>query len=243
MPVNQKNIPENRKTKSNRRYRGIIFDLDGTLLNTAEGVLESVRYTTGMMGYETPGEDVMQTFIGPPIKHSLMKVYNIGEEEANRATEIFRNRYKDYDLLKAAPYEGLMELLENLKKEGYLIGVATLKREDYAVTLLEHYHISDYCDCICGSDFASKMQKTDVLNKCLGGLRLSPSEAVLIGDTASDGNGAKNAGTDLIGVTYGFGPSTPDGWREFEPVYIACKPADIGLFLGLQPETRKENHL
>ncbi|WP_125143156.1 HAD hydrolase-like protein [Clostridium transplantifaecale] len=237
MPVNQKKIPENRKPKSNRRYRGIIFDLDGTLLDTAEGVLESVRYTTRMMGYETPDEDVMQTFIGPPIKHSLMQVYDIDEEEAVRATEIFRDRYKDHDLLKASPYEGLMKLLEDLKKEGYLIGVATLKREDYAVTLLEHYHISDYCDCICGSDFASKMQKTDVLNKCLDGLNLSPGEAVLIGDTASDGNGARKAGTDLIGVTYGFGPSTPDGWKEFDPVYIAGKPADIGLFLGLEPET------
>lgn len=237
MPVNQKKIPENRKTKSNRRYRGIIFDLDGTLLDTAEGVLESVRYTTRMMGYETPDESVMQTFIGPPIKHSLMQVYHIDEEEADRATEIFRNRYKNHDLLKAVPYEGLMKLLEDLKKEGYLIGVATLKREDYAVTLLTHYHISDYCDCICGSDFASKMQKADVLNKCLGGLNLSPGEAVLIGDTASDGNGARMTGTDLIGVTYGFGPSTPDGWKEFDPVYIAGRPADIGLFLGLQQET------
>lgn len=74
----------------------------------------------------------MKTFIGPPIKHSLIKVYGIDEEEANRATEIFRNRYKDYDLLKATPYDGLIELLRSLKREGYLVGVATLKREDYA---------------------------------------------------------------------------------------------------------------
>lgn len=232
-PTNHSACKQERK---NHRYRGIIFDLDGTLLDTAEGVLESVRYTTRMMGYETPGDDVMQTFIGPPIKHSLIKVYGIDEEEADRATEVFRNRYKDYDLLKAAPYEGLQGLLKSLKREGYLIGVATLKREDYALTLLEHYRISDYCDCICGSDFASKMQKSDVLDKCLQGLGLSPSEAVLIGDTSSDGSGAKSSGTDFIAVTYGFGPSTPEGWSEFEPVYIAAKPADIGIFLGLAPE-------
>lgn len=94
--------------------------------------------------------------------------------------------------MKATPYDGLSELLRSLKREGYLVGVATLKREDYALTLLEHYQISNYCDCICGSDFASKMQKTDVLDKCLKGLNLSPGEAVLIGDTASDGS-AQNA--------------------------------------------------
>ena len=149
------NNPAGRQEKSHRRYRGIIFDLDGTLLDTAKGVLESVLYTTKTMGYEPPREDMMKTFIGPPIKHSLIKVYGIDEEEANRATEIFRNRYKDYDLLKATPYDGLIELLRSLKREGYLIGVATLKREDYALTLLEHYQISNYCDCICGSDFAS----------------------------------------------------------------------------------------
>lgn len=80
------------------------------------------------------------------------------------------------------------------------------------------------------------MQKTDVLDKCLKGLNLSPAEAVLIGDTASDGSGAKCSGTDFIAVTYGFGPSDPDGWKEFEPVFIAGKPADIGMFLGLAPE-------
>ena len=183
------NNPAGRQEKSHRRYRGIIFDLDGTLLDTAKGVLESVLYTTKTMGYEPPREDMMKTFIGPPIKHSLIKVYGIDEEEANRATEIFRNRYKDYDLLKATPYDGLIE-----------------------------------------------MQKTDVLDKCLKGLNLSPAEAVLIGDTASDGSGAKCSGTDFIAVTYGFGPSDPDGWKEFEPVFIAGKPADIGMFLGLAPE-------
>lgn len=223
-----------------RRYRGIIFDLDGTLMDTAEGVLESVRHTTRVMGYETPGDEVLRTFIGPPIKQSLIRVYDLDEEEAVRATEVFRNRYKDYDLLKAAPYEGLVGLLDELKSQGYLIGVATLKREDYARTLLEHYHISDYCDCICGSDFAGKMQKTDVLNQCLLGLKLTPDQAVLIGDTASDGIGAAETGTDLIGVTYGFGPATPEEWNEFEPVFVAGKPADIGIFLGLQTENGRE---
>lgn len=240
MSVEQNRNGKIRRDDSRRRYRGIIFDLDGTLMDTALGVLESVRYTTRVMGYEAPGDEVMRSFIGPPIRQSLMRVYNLDEDEAARATEVFRNRYKDYDLLKATPYEGLMELLDEIKRNGYLIGVATLKREDYARSLLEHYHISDFCDYICGSDFAGKMQKSDVLKQCLHLLNLSPEQAVLVGDTASDGIGASNTGTDLIGVTYGFGPTTPEGWKEFNPVFVAGKPADIGIFLGLRPENGKE---
>lgn len=213
------------------RYRGVIFDLDGTLMDTAEGVLASVRYTTEQMGYPPLSEAIMRTFIGPPVKHSLIRHYGLNEEEANAATEVFRNRYKDHDLLKAAPYDGMMDLLKKLKQEGYLIGVATLKREDYAITLLNHYGISDYCDCICGSDFASKMLKIDVLHKCMDQLGLPASEAVLIGDTSSDGNGAAKAKMDFIAVTYGFGPSLAADWTEFHPVFVAETPREIGDFL------------
>lgn len=217
-------------------YRGIIFDLDGTLLDTSEGVLSSVRHTIKTMGYRELPEETLLTFIGPPVKRSLMEHYGLDDAEADRATAVFRDQYKNVDLLKARPYDGILPLLERLKSRGFLIGVATLKREDYALTILEHFGIAERCDLICGSDFASKMQKTDVLDKCLKGLNLSPAEAVLIGDTASDGSGAKCSGTDFIAVTYGFGPSDPDGWKEFEPVFIAGKPADIGMFLGLAPE-------
>ncbi|MFR4580115.1 MAG: HAD family hydrolase [Clostridium fessum] len=117
--------------------------------------------------------------------------------------------------------------------QGCKIGVATLKREDYALTLLEHYHFTELCDSICGSDFANKMTKADVLHKCLKALELSPSEAVLIGDTSSDGKGAKEAAVDFMAVTYGFGPDTAEAWQEYAPVYTAKDTHDIGAFLGV----------
>lgn len=228
---NEKNRPQEAPGK--KPYRGIIFDLDGTLLDTAEGVLSSVRYAVEVMGYEPLSDEVMRTFIGPPVKHSFIRVYGLDDAEAAKATEVFRNRYKGHDLMKAVPYAGIMELLKKLKEEGFLVGVATLKREDYAILLLEHYHISDYCDCICGSDFDSKMLKIDVLQNCLAKLELSPKETVLIGDTSSDGTGAAQAGTDFIAVTYGFGPSTEEEWSPFHPVFTAGKPEAIGAFLNL----------
>ena len=217
--------------KSTPRYRGIIFDLDGTLMNTEEGVLSSVRYTTQRMGYPPLSDDVMRTFIGPPVKHSLIRCYGLNEEEATAATEVFRDHYKNYDLLKAVPYDGILALLEKLKREGYLVGVATLKRTDYALTLLEHYGIAAYCDSICGSDSANKLGKCDVLRLCLKKLGLSCEEGVLIGDTSLDGAGAAQAGTAFIGVTYGFGPSSAGDWEEFCPVFVAETPQAIGAYL------------
>lgn len=215
-------------------YRGIIFDLDGTLLDTSEGVLSSVRHTIRTMGYRELPEETLLTFIGPPVKRSLMSHYGLDDSEADRATEVFREQYKNVDLLKARPYEGIEELLDKLRKRGFLIGVATLKREDYAHTILEHFGLAKRCDLICGSDFASKMLKPDVLRNCLAGLNLSPSQAILIGDTSSDGTGAKALGTDFMAVTFGFGFREKKQWEEaFSPVFTADSVSEIAGFFGV----------
>ena len=216
-----------------KTYRGVIFDLDGPLLDTSEGVFASVRHTVEALGKPALDEATLRTFIGPPVKLSLIRLYGLDEDAANHATEIFRTQYKDHDLLKAEPYAGIKDLIRALRAQGCKIGVATLKREDYALTLLEHYHFTELCDSICGSDFASKMTKADVLHKCLKALELSPSEAVLIGDTSSDGKGAKEAAVDFMAVTYGFGPDTAEAWQEYAPVYTAKDTHDIGAFLGV----------
>ncbi|MGI6055105.1 MAG: 3-deoxy-manno-octulosonate cytidylyltransferase, partial [Clostridium sp.] len=228
-----------------RRYRGILFDLDGTLLNTAEGVFSSVRHTVEALHYPPLEEKVLRTFIGPPVKQSLIRAYGLNEQEADRATNLFRDRYKNHDLLKAEPYPGILDLLSWLRKEGFLIGVSTLKREDYALTILEHFQIAPLCDVICGSDFASKMTKADVIRKCLQTLNLSPDEAVLIGDTGSDGTGALETGVDLIGVTYGFGPTESSGWQKFSPILVAETAGQIRDFLmeNGQNKTGKEDRI
>ena len=205
-------------------YKGIIFDLDGTLLDTSEGVLASIRHTIKTMNYRELPLETLLTFIGPPVKRSLMKHYGLTDQEADEATEVFRQQYKNKDLLKAKPYDGILELLKALKDQGFLVGVATLKREDYAHTILEHFGIAKLCDLICGSDFESRMTKTDVLRKCLSGLSLEPSEALL--------NGAKEAGTDFMAVTFGFGYKTKEAWeKHFSPVFTAADTGEIADFL------------
>lgn len=103
-------------------YKGIIFDLDGTLLDTSEGVLASIRHTIKTMNYRELPLETLLTFIGPPVKRSLMNHYGLTDQEADEATEVFRQQYKNKDLLKAKPYDGILELLKALKDQGFLVG-------------------------------------------------------------------------------------------------------------------------
>ncbi|MFQ8842252.1 MAG: HAD family hydrolase [Clostridium fessum] len=147
---------------------------------------------------------------------------------------MFRTQYKDHDLLKAELYAGIKDLIRALRTQGCKIGVATLKREDYALTLLEHYHFTELRDSICGSDFASKMTKADVLHKCLKALELSPSEAVLIGDTSSDGKVPKSASCRFCGSLPTASDQIPRRHGvEYARLYGKGYALMIGAFLGV----------
>ncbi|MEH2944195.1 HAD-IA family hydrolase [Lachnospiraceae bacterium KK002] len=187
-------------------FRLVIFDVDGTLLNTSEGILESVRYTIKKYGLEMLEESVLKTFIGPPIQESFQRAYHLDEETVKKLTETFRDRYKSVDLLKAVPYEGIFDVFRYLKESGTRIAIATYKRQDYAEIILRHFGFGAYSDIIFGADHNNKLRKSDIIKKCLSAAQLdSSAEAVMIGDSENDATGAKEAGVQFIGVTYGFG--------------------------------------
>lgn len=107
------------------KYDIVIFDVDGTLLDPSEGVISAVKYTVDRCGLVEPEEAVIKTFIGPPIKESFTRVYGLDAETANELTTVFRNRYKDVDLLKATPYEGVLCVFDSLKGLGIKSAIAT----------------------------------------------------------------------------------------------------------------------
>ena len=187
------------------KYKALLFDLDGTLLDTSEGIISSVKYAIECTGLESLSDDKIKSFIGPPIQNTFRKFYNLNDEETSKISAIFRERYSTVDLLKAKLYDSVLETLEILKNEGYVIGIATYKREDYAKKIVEYFGISQFCDVIEGSDFAGKLTKADIINTCIDKLGVSKNEILMIGDTESDKIGAENAGVDFLPVTYGFG--------------------------------------
>ena len=188
------------------RYDLAVFDLDGTLLDTREGVLSAVKFTIGELGYEMPDEDTLRSFIGPPIQDSFARVYGLEGPILQDIATLFRNFYSTKTLLEAVPYEGILELFAELSQRGIKPAEATYKREDYALTLLKHFGFDRYTDIMFGGDHENKLKKKDIIEKCIrvGGVS-DVSRVVMIGDTDLDAIGAEKVGADFIGVTYGFG--------------------------------------
>lgn len=192
------------------RWKCVLFDLDGTLADTSEGVKHSIEYTIKKCGFNELSDEKMQSFIGPPIFDSLKKEYKLSDDEARNATEVFRSAYKDKYLFEARVYEGIIPLLSMLKSNSIKIAVATNKRIDYTEKLLIHLNLTQYFDCIQGSDFENKMRKPEIIRACINQLSIDESDTVLVGDTIHDYLGAKQCLIDFIGVDYGFGFKTQE---------------------------------
>lgn len=187
-------------------YDLVIFDVDGTLLDTTEGILSSAKHTIKAMGYEMLSDELLASFIGPPIQDSFAKAYGLDGDVLQVIAGIFRNQYKDHDLLKAAPYPGIFDMFQTLDKAGIKMAIATYKREDYAITLLKHFGIDQYVESIYGGDHENKLKKKDIIEKCIRDSGITDRKRiVMIGDTLHDSLGSEYAGVDFIGVTFGFG--------------------------------------
>ncbi|MBL3715856.1 HAD-IA family hydrolase [Lactococcus garvieae] len=209
--------------------KGIIFDLDGTLLDTSEGIFSSVRYALYNMNVHDFHEERLREFVGPsPIK-AYQEIIGLSETAAREATTFHRAYGKEKGIYQAEPYLGMTELLSELKEKGYKLGVATLKRQDIAEEILENFKIASCFDKIVGIDFEEKLTKTDTINLVLQGLDLKNEEALMIGDTKGDFQGANNAGVDFIAVTYGFGFNQDTDYSTFvkQPLGIANNTLEL----------------
>lgn len=187
------------------KYKAVIFDLDGTLLDTTEGVVDAVRRTIIDNNFDMLDRKELKMFVGPPMQKSMKEKFDLDDESAIRIANEFRSNYKKYSLFQAKLYNGIKEFLERLRDKGYKIAVATNKSHRNAVDLLNKYGISEYCDFIMGSDLEGKLTKADILNTCMDKLEIGKSETVLVGDSIFDLEGAELTGIDFVAVTYGFG--------------------------------------
>ena len=214
------------------RIKAVLFDLDGTLLNTSEGIMESVKYTIKTMGYNALSDDTILKFVGPPIQNSLKAYLGLNDIEAQKGANIFRDYYKQNALFKAFVYPGIMELLSELRGNNIKVGVATYKREDYAIDILKHFKIAQYCTTMHGADNENKLSKRDIINLCIRELGFEKGEIIYVGDTRNDEVGAKNAGVRFVPVTWGFGFEDSSKNRK-EYAYILNKPDEMRKFIKM----------
>lgn len=200
----------------------IIFDLDGTLLDTSPGILESVRYAAETLGYPALPTEQLLSFIGPPLTDSFVRCYGCGRAEGERLTAAYRAHYREGALLNAEPYAGIFELCERLRGDGFRLAVATSKPQLFSEQILAHFGFGKYLDEIHGADMAGRLSKADLIRLCLGG---GPAGCFMVGDTEHDARGALEAGVPFIGVRYGFG--SRDEMAKLPSVGLASTPAEV----------------
>ena len=206
----------------NPKFKCVIFDLDGTILDTSEGIMESVKYTLDYFEKNPLTDEQLRTFIGPPIQQSFAKNCDVQGEELDRFVKTFRKCYLEKNLYKARPYSGILELFSELCSAGVKPAVATYKRQDLADGVLKHFGFDKYTDIICGADFEGKLTKADIIKNAMNMANISNNkDAVMIGDSNNDAKGAQIAEVPFIGVTYGFGFKLYSDIKEYPNCGVA----------------------
>lgn len=184
--------------------KSILFDLDGTLTDSGEGIINCAKMTLERFDLPIPSPDELRTFVGPPLGDSFMK-YGVPADRVEEAIAVFRSRYLPIGKFENHPYPGIRELLETLKAQGHKLYVATSKPEVTAVEVLEHFNLASFFDRICGATFdQSRVSKSDVIAFLLEQIG-ADTDAVMVGDTAFDVTGAAAHGIPTIGVSWGYG--------------------------------------
>ena len=189
-----------------KKYSSVFFDLDGTIIDSGEGVSNSVLYALKKFGIEETKENALR-FIGPPLANSFKEFYGFDDEKAMKGIEIYREYYREKGIFECYVYDGIRELLAWLKKEGYKVVLCTSKPEEYAHRVLNFFGMLELFDHACGAtmDEKTRATKDQVMTYALELSGTNPSEAIMIGDRKFDINSACKFGLDSVGVTFGYG--------------------------------------
>lgn len=211
-------------------YQYYLFDLDGTLTDSGEGITNSVRHALHRFGIMEYDESVLRKFIGPPLAESFQKYFDLSQEEACKGIDYYREYYTDGGMFENAVYDGIKELLEGLKAKGKTLIVATSKPELFAEQILEHFGLAEYFDCIAGTSMdETRVHKDEVIAYAMQKYKgIDHKKAVMIGDRSNDIMGGKANGMDTIGVLYGFG--SREELEEAGADIIVEKPEEILLY-------------
>lgn len=192
------------------KYKYFLFDLDGTVSESATGIRESLEKAILRLNKPLPNLDDYTLYIGPPLIDTFRNICHFTEEESKLGVEYYREYYNTEGKYRNKLYKGIDEVLIRLKENGAKIAVCSSKYEQFAEEIIDLLGVRQYFDAVCGSTLdGSRKDKKDLIPyavKSLGGnIEENRSEIVMIGDTHFDVKGAKACGVDFVGVEYGYG--------------------------------------
>lgn len=208
-------------------YDPILFDLDGTLTDSAPGITRCVQYALARLGIEEPDLDKLRPFIGPPLTDSFKRCYNFTDEQAARGRDYYRERFASVGLFENAVYPGVEAMLACLRQQGRTLVVATSKPTVYSVQILDHFGLAGYFAAVIGSNLDNtRVAKGEVIAAVLEEIDCRDrSRAVMVGDREHDVAGARENGLPVIAVSYGYG--TPAELAAARPDFTVASVAAL----------------
>ena len=228
------------------KYNYVLFDLDGTLFESAPGIIKAIQYGLTAVGIEERNLDILHSFIGPPLNVQLQKIYNLSKEDTASVIQKFREQYDTQGVFESVPYEGIQELLQSLKKRNAALAVASSKPWPLVETLLDTFHLTSYFEVISGSNPEDELknkaafdQKISIIKKTLSALYNTDTigaenneqllSTLMVGDKNYDICGAKANHISSAGVLWGYGDEKE--LTEAGADFLFTSPSELQTFL------------
>lgn len=211
----------------------LLFDLDGTVIDSREGIFRSLRHVFDTLRLPMPADDILTQFIGPPLAPSFARLVGLAPPQVEEAIRIYQEYYSTRGLMECTPYPGIPQLLRSLRARGRRTALATQKPDPFAREIIRRLSMDDCFDLILGASGDDHTeQKAQIIQSVLQGLAVpDPGQALMIGDTWYDCAGACEAGIDCLGVLYGFGDT--DSMRAHGAAAFVRSPAELAQALGV----------
>ena len=209
--------------------KAIFFDLDGTLTDSGEGIINCATLALEHFGLPVPSRKEMGVFVGPPLDETFIQ-FGVPEDQAQEAVRVFRSRYLVTGKFENTPYPGIHQLLQTLKTQGHDLYVATSKPETTAVEILHKFQLAPFFTCICGATLdGTRVHKADVIAYLLSKIG-DPGHILMVGDTEFDVLGAAAHGISTIGVSWGYGKVS--AMEEAGAIAIANTMDELLMFIN-----------
>lgn len=208
------------------KYKYILFDLDGTITESKEGITKSVQYALKKFGIIVESLDLLEKFIGPPLKYSFSEYFGFDENKSLEAVQYYREYFEKKGIMENKVYDHIEDLLKQLKELKLKLIIATSKPTKFSNIILNNFNLTSYFDAIVGSNMnGTRCTKGEVIKYVVEKYNINSDEAVMIGDRKYDMIGARQNNMDSIGVTYGYG--SLEELKDENPTYIADSVMDI----------------
>ncbi len=207
-------------------YKYILFDLDGTLTDSAPGIINCIKYACGKMGISCPSDGALSAFVGPPLLAMMQKTFSLSDSDSEKMLALYRERFSKVGLFENSVYPGVREMLASVKKAGKKLALATSKPEVYAVRILEKFSLIEYFDAVTGSELSgAHVEKRDVMAMSMKKLSAERAETLMVGDRKYDLEAANALGVDALFVSYGY--AAPGEELPFSPKFTAASAEGV----------------